>query len=258
MRFLYLSTCLAFVSFSSHAKTLGLEMLWNGMPVSPACFSALDPAEGNGPSEINLSECSANVENIKKEDNHRFAIEYAEGGYDLYAINDVKGNDYLVTYIWNGGGAGHFSSGMLVTTDEGILKVKERIPGGDRCNGGLISLKLDDDGKALATRWATPSDFPYIAYGEDRGIEPYRDLEGSASSCVAKVTEKDDALVSVELADMSTEESEWVNSYTYQKCFNSIVASQRKNKAVLEPDEFKKFMDEFFAQCVGNGKGSNP
>lgn len=250
--FLISMTCL---SFSAHAETQKLELIWNGAPVSPVCFSMLDPVEGNSPTQIKLSECSKNTENIKIEDNNRYALEYEEDGYDLYAINEVKGNDYLVTYIWNGGGTGHFSSGMLVSLDGDTLRLKQRIPGGDRCNGGLMSLKLDDAGDVVATRWATPADFPYMAYGDDKGIEPYKDLESSASSCIAKVTEKNDVLVSVELAEVAMTDDEWVNSYTYQRCFNKLATEQMQIKPVLNKDEYKIFMDKFFTQCVDKEKG---
>ncbi len=255
MRVLFFTGCMMCVAFSAHAETQKLELSWNGAPVSPVCFSVLDPVEGNGPTQVKLSECSKNVENIKIEDNNRYALEYAEDGYDLYAINAVNGNDYLVTYIWNGGGSGHFSSGMLVSLDGDTLKLKERIPGGDRCNGGLTSLKLDGEGGVVATRWATPADFPYMAYGDDKGIEAYKDLEASASSCIAKVTEQDDELVSVELEEVAMTDEGWVNGYTYQKCFNKMASEQRLIKPVLNKDEFKEFTDEFFAQCVEKGKG---
>lgn len=176
------------------AQDKGLALEWHGKPVSPACFSYLLLIGGEPSLSVNLETCSELDENadgvIRIEDGNIFSLDYGRG-YDSYVVNAIKGEDYLVTYMWNGGGApGQFSSAMKVRINGDMLSAEEYFGDGDRCNGGVIDLEFDKDGKVISTVWATPADFPSLAYKEYRGLVAYEDLEASELSCFAQARKK--------------------------------------------------------------------
>ena len=240
-------------------------LLWNGKEIPPLCFDKLLGPEAV--EKVDIATCEKNdaIKNIKtlrtKDSFLETSYQYAEEGesfsppYMSYRVVGKQGSDVVVETAWRSGGSGRFSEVLIVQIEGETLVVKKIIWGGDRCNGGILDAEIKDE-KIHATINITPADFPVIAYGEDRGIEAYADLEAGAASCFATVTYAGDDVSKVTLSvDFPWDGSkEWVSRYKYQACFNQTFSKQIKEKSELSLVEFRSFVDKFFKDCVSQTK----
>lgn len=240
-------------------KTLQTEL---GLTVSPLCFDQLFGPEGMKES-IDVTTCDAvsGYKNIKTElanGNYQTTYEFpsepdmpTETGIVSYeVIGQTTAGTAVQTYSETGG-TGRFSSIVMVDLKGNLLKVVNSVAGGDRCNGGLVDASIKD-GKLSYTVNATPGDFPILAWGSDKGIKPYEDLEASAMSCFAEVTYTDGVLSRVLLnADVVKETSDWSAQYKYQNCFNKKIREAINiGYADMTFDLFRNFMNGFEKECI--------
>ncbi|PZP56642.1 MAG: hypothetical protein DI586_02990 [Micavibrio aeruginosavorus] len=231
-----------------------------GMDVSPLCFEQLFGIDGpKGPIDVTNCETASGYKNIKtgtEEGRYRSLYEFpsepdmpAEKGFSSYELlGEVKGGLAVESYNETGG-TGRFSSLILVTLVGNTLSLVDQIAGGDRCNGGLTDAKVEN-GELVYSINATPGDFPVLAWGQDKGIKAYEDLEASAMSCFATVTFKGKDVQAVTFnPDAGQQGGEWTNQYAMQACFNKKFQSAAQIKPNLTPIEFRQFMDGFLADC---------
>ncbi len=233
-----------------------------GLEVSPLCFEQLFGIDGpKDPVDVTTCESKSGYKNIKTgidEGRYRSLYEFpsepdmpAETGFSSYELlGETKAGLAVETYSETGG-TGRFSSLILVTLVGNTLSLVDQIAGGDRCNGGLTEAKVEN-GELIYSLNATPGDFPSLAWGQDKGIKAYEDLEASAMSCFATVTYKGKDVQRISFNPEAGKQGEdWTSQYPMQACFNKEFS---KTKPELSAPEFKNFMDGFYAACVAPKK----
>ena len=232
-----------------------------GLTVSPLCFEQLIGGEGpKGPVDVTTCEQVSGYKNIKtgvEEGRYRSLYEFpaepdmpAEKGFSSYELLGNVPSGLAVQTYNESGGTGRFSSLVLVKLDGNMLSYVDTIAGGDRCNGGLTDARVEN-GKLIYSMNATPGDLPVLAWGNDKGLKAYEDLEASAMSCYATVTYTDGTLSNVSFnSDILQQQADSFGDYTYQKCFNAQFKKQiDSGKKDLTAAEFRKFMDDFLKAC---------
>lgn len=239
-------------------KTLKTDL---GLEVPPLCFEQLFGVDGpKGPVDVTTCEQASGYKNIQTGlDDGRYRTLYefpsepdmpAEKGFSSYELlGDVKGGTAVETYNETGG-TGRFSSLILVKLTGNTLSLVDQLAGGDRCNSGLTEAKVEN-GKLVYSLSLTPGDFPMLAWGSDKGLKAYEDLEASAMSCFATATFEDGTLAKISLnPDAGKQGGDWSKQYTKQECFNKeFSAAIADGKIDMTPQEFKTFMDKFLTAC---------
>lgn len=232
-----------------------------GLNISPLCFEQLFGTDGpKGPIDVTTCESKSGYKNIQtgiEEGRYRSLYEFpsepdmpAEKGFSSYEfLGDIKAGSVIETYNETGG-TGRFSSLILVTLNGNTLTLVDQLAGGDRCNNGLTDANVENGQLAYSTN-ITPGDFPLLAWGSEKNIKPYEDLEASAMSCFAIATFKDGTLSKISLnPDAGKQNDDWTTQFAKQKCFNKKFKSQIESGDLeLTPKEFQKFMDDFLKSC---------
>lgn len=188
------------------------------------------------------------------------------------------------------GGTGIFSAlvfvegwpeGDLVGEDVRLRQVGV-LEGGDRCNGGIAEVSIDDRSVLRLGERLTPFDLfifrPARAIRKDRergfyeaienpsadlvsprlmALEPYQDLDTAAASCIGAATTEFDLdagtarLVSITVTGLIDDDPEWVARHRHQACFNRVV----KNAVpvfpkTLTPQQVKAMSETFETECL--------
>ena len=162
----------------------------------------------------------------------------------------------------------------------GGLNLVGALERGDRCNGGIASAKMTSEWTLELGEKLTPHDlFVYRAVRalkrdktkvqyeavENETIEPisprlmelepYRDLDTAATSCIGTATTEYDLdggtskLVSITLTGLG--DPKLVAKHKYQACFNKVVkAAVPSFPKTLEPDEIRALSKTFESQCL--------
>lgn len=257
--------CAVFVSpFMVQAETVEKEepfrVIWDGKDVPPLCFEDLLPIEGSGPDHVAIAGCGAmpkkkDVKTYSKdggiETEYRYdGDESRQTSYVAYKVIGEIDKGYVVQTNMSGGGSGVFSNVVVVKVDKDALLKVDEIFGGDRCNGGISSVSVDH-GQVIVGRYYTPADFRRIIYKEKHYLMR-GGLESSAASCFAEVFKKGDVITSIKLKAEALNHADetWVAKYKYQTCFNQVFSRQVQQKTDLSLQEFKEFVDHFYATCV--------
>lgn len=234
-----------------------------GLSVSPLCFERFFNVDQPVKSlDITTCESLSGYQNIKTGlEDGRYQTTYnfpaepdmpSETGISSYEMLGETPEGIAVQTYSETGGTGRFSTILLVQSEGNILTLNRQVTGGDRCNNGITEASVEDSVLTYSVN-ITPADFPVLAWGQDKGLAAYEDLEASAMSCFATATYKDGALHSIQLDPEAVQNpGDWSDQYTYQKCFNTefkkaIDAGQAK----MTPENFKSFMDSFSSACVG-------
>lgn len=234
-----------------------------GVEVPPLCFERFFNTD-QPVKEIDITTCESlsGYVNIKTglvdgeyQTTYSFPAEPdmpAETGLASYQMLGNTSEGIAIQTYSETGGTGRFSSILLANLKGNMLSLIRHVIGGDRCNGGIVASKVEN-GTLIYSVNITPGDFPSLAWGQDKGLKAYEDLEASAMSCFATATYTDGALTSVELnPDALKEAGDWSDQYTYQKCFNAeFEKTLNSNPGSLSPENFKIFMDRFYTSCVG-------
>lgn len=244
---------------------------WKGKPIPPMCFDSFISLSSIEPSKsIDVKKCeklSSDMEiyetykynghlittyGFKNEGNKE---EGSRPAFVSYYVAGKTDKGYVTEVTLGGGGSGEFSSIVFVDINGDTLLNLGHIEGGDRCNGGIVSLEIVKN-KIQKTISATPMDLIDLSYGSDMGLQAYKDLENSAGSCFADVTYLDHKVVNISLnkSPVENKDQDWIGSYKYQKCFNEVFREQIKKKSDLTLSELKKSMDLFFTICVKDSK----
>ena len=228
----------------------------HGKPIDPACpVAAVQLKDGQA---VALKSCQTALKPAFG--GGYFSVDHSASGGDAddsYSVLAASGARYAISINWNSGGSGIFSSLLLLRRDgDTLVREKAFSNGGDRCNGGIA--EAEADGATLT--WSenlTPYDL--VARGGVRTLEAYKDLEASASSCVATVdhtyhldTGREDAVMVSFDATHLDDVAGWTEQYKYQHCFNAwygAYASKHGGDALTEAD-VKAFAAGFLKTCV--------
>jgi hypothetical protein len=242
---------LAIITNSAFA---GSELMYNSKPVHPTCLEKLQNETRAG-AEVALSSC---VKNSKKtsvrdgyytteDDNNPKQTEFTS-----YAVIGKKGDNYLIVVATSTGGSGLFTDALWVKMKDGTLTLLKSLAGGDRCNGGVE--KVADWKYSINL---TPSEMMTYGSGAPLKIDAYRDLDASASSCVAKamyrfdpVNEKAE-LINVQLGSEPLAMEDWLKELRFQFCFNNLYNTYiARGQITLNETEMDHFKNQFENFCI--------
>lgn len=173
-------------------------------------------------------------------------------------IGHPKENQFLLHYLWNGGGSGHFTGILHVETKNGFLSLLRELPyQGDRCNGGL-SVVGDGDNIRI-TQNLTPVDFlEQSPLGKSLTTQDELDLEVSAASCYAEVVygieEKKASLkpLGIKIKDIGNTNTDIKTRHSPQGCFDKIfqeLFSKTKGQ-LIQKKEIDQFVLNFKKECL--------
>lgn len=219
----------------------------DGKPVPSSCLAEL----GDVGKTLNLAHCGD--PSVKPKTNAgMIGYDDPQGGYFYYRyLGQADGLDILFLQS-SGGGSGHFTSLVGITRNGQTLTPKRYYAGGDRCNGGLSNASVAK-GHLTFDQAVTPYDL--VALGDPgTKFEAYKDLEASASSCVAEshMTNGSEHWTGVTLTEQNlTDDQGWTNQYRYQACFNALYRETvAQGHTELNRDGVKAFAAAFSKRCV--------
>lgn len=244
---------------AAHADTATLpaELMNNGAPVEALCFENVSADEW-----LDVNQCvtgdivkvPAKPEDAWAKDLLGYRYRYKQDtsdaqSYSFYQyVGQWNGSPVIVSY-GSGGGTGQFTSLMSIERAGAKVRVLQGFAAGDRCNGGISDAKIEG-GTLKYGQNMTPIDFLQIADDNPNDVQPYEDLEASAASCFAVARFEDEKLTGVSLLPLPADASDTA-PYKYQACFNklynALLASGKKELSVKELKEFTKNFNE---QCV--------
>jgi hypothetical protein len=238
------------------------ELLFNGQPIDPLCFEAVSADEW-----LDVSKCTdADVVKVVGMPSEAFANRI---GYQ-YHFKDVDGTPQAYSYYeyigsWNGapviktyangGGNGRFSALLSIERNANKIRVLQGFAAGDRCNGGVTDVKLEQ-GTLAYGQWISPFDFLQMVDDNPADLRAYDDLDASASSCYGVARYKDGELSGVTLMtetqeDLLSDTPENMQKSPYQKCFNELYSAYlTQGKKDLSIQQLKEFTGEFNRLCI--------
>ncbi len=247
------------------SATLPEELMFNGKPIDPLCFEAVSADEW-----LDVSKCSG--DDIVKTEGlpsdkftgkigyqyHFKDVDSSVVAYSYYDyIGSWNGSPVLLTHA-NGGGTGHFSALISVERNANKIRVLQGFAAGDRCNGGITDVKLEQ-GTLAYGQWISPFDFLQIVDDNPAELRAYDDLDASAASCYGIAYYKDGELMSISLEkdgeNAPSELAETSEKSPYQTCFNELYSAYlRQGKKDLSIQQLKEFTGEFNRLCITDEK----
>lgn len=244
-------------------------LLYQDQPIDPLCFYQPESNQ----STVYLDKCGLKIMPNQKISNHNaklikegyvgadYVSEDAKGnttysaGYSYYKVIGKVGDNYVISTINSGGGSGEFAAVLLVKRT-GDRLVLNGLAGGDRCNGGIASAKIEKS-KLIYTVNMTPYDFLALAKQNPHNLTAYQDLAACAACCVATATFVRDLaiegsqakLISVRLNEDYSGFAQ-ANASNAQACFDELVDEYiDTEKRNLTPEQLKQFVTEFNQRC---------
>lgn len=239
------------------AKTLPAELIYNGQPVDAKCFEDmsadewLDVAACVPPEITKLPDPAGEWANGKIGYNYRYKEDMSDAvSYSYYDYIGLWNAAPVILSYSSGGGTGQFTSLASVERVANKIRVLQGFGAGDRCNGGVVDAKIEY-GVLYYGQNMTPIDFLQMAEDNPHDLQPYDDLEASASSCFGIARFRDEKFVGVTLLDMPESQPAAGTTYKYQDCFNKLFrAKLAKGEKELSVNELKEFTGEFNQVCL--------
>jgi hypothetical protein len=231
----------------------------DGKPVDTTCLLTLANGDSSRFDAIDLRRCHRTDIVMKhgSPDPAMIGFDYADKddpneprpSYFYYRFLGPYHDHALLFIEFGGGGTGQFSRLVGVDQNGSVLKATEEIAGGDRCNGGIDNAIVSRDGLSYDER-VTPFDLIALAGAASR-LEAYKDLEASASSCVAVVHHLNKQWISVTLSNPDfQDQTGWTEQYRYQPCFNRIYRGYvARGETRLDRVGVARFASTFEAAC---------
>lgn len=229
-----------------------LKILFGSVPKSPK------------KSSVDLAKCEFLKSSLFIENNAvTFERPKGEGMAQYEVIANTAKDEFLLKYLWNGGGSGYFSGVQLVSLKGPTLRLIKQFPlGGDRCNGGT-SIHKSKEGKTELKRNLTPIDFLELSSaGRALKLEAYEDLESSAASCYAQqiyellTGDKKQGvrfnLLGTQTLDIGETNTDLKTRYSLQGCFDvqfNKLRSSKKSK-LLTAKDLEDFALSFKKACI--------
>ncbi len=260
-------------AFSQEAKpasvttpTLPEELMFNGKPIDPLCFEAVSADEW-----LDVSKCTdddvVKVDGMPSEAfanriGYQYHFKDVEGTPQAYSyyeyVGSWNGAPVIMTYA-NGGGNGRFSALISIERNAGKIRVLQGFAAGDRCNGGITDVKLEQ-GTLAYGQWISPFDFLQMVDDNPADLRAYDDLDASASSCYGVARYKDGELSGISLVmeerqNLLGDTPENTQKSSYQKCFNELYSTYlAQGKKDLSIQQLKEFTGEFNRLCITDEK----
>ena len=166
-----------------------------------------------------------------------------------------KGNHTLII-------ASNKTNGSSATTVNWVEKNKDKVTilktlaSGDRCKGGVKKIKDWQYAVNL-----TPVDLVSLGTGAALKLDAYRDLDASATSCVAEAIYEFNPdtqmakLLHVKLASKEMTMESWVLDLNFQYCFNRLFNTYLdRGQIILTQTDLNRFKNEFEGICMASGR----
>jgi len=259
--FLFLSGASA-LAFSAPSVTIPNELMYRGKPIDSLCFAEIP--ESN---LIDLRKCGAEKSNYVVKEGYEKLMNEGFMGYawlDSDMPSGPQGSTYYRFYpagksaFWiyainNGGGSGVFTSILQIERrDVNTLAVK-LIDGGDRCNGGLENVSVNNDIMSYSVNLTA---FDVIALdNSDIKLKAYEDLASCAVCCVAKAQYSLNADDKPVFEGIKFEKYASINEMpeqgSLQGCFNKLSFEYiNKNDMALNQDQLHELVGKFTKLCT--------
>ena len=245
----YLTLLAALAAAPLYAAAIPPELTFNNAPIEALCFEKVSADEW-----VDLGSCvskeieklPANPADTWTADKIGYHYRYKEDASDAVSysyyhyIGQWNGTPVVVSY-GSGGGTGQFSSLMSIDRNANKVRVLQGFAAGDRCNGGVVNARIEW-GTLHYGQHMTPIDFLQIAEDNPNDVQPYEDLEASATSCYGVAHFEDEKFTGVTLQDIPADTPENATMYKYQPCFNrlyrGLLSAGKKELSVTELNEF--------------------
>lgn len=158
------------------------SFLFENKIIHPECVLELQDV-----SSVDLKKCRQKSTIVIENDSVTTYRPKNQGMAQYKVVANPSQDQFLIRYLWNGGGSGYFSGIQLLDLKASKLSLlKDFELSGDRCNGGVV-IEKDKSGEIRIQRNLTPIDFLELSStGRSLNLESYEDLEASATSCFAQ------------------------------------------------------------------------
>jgi len=235
-------------------------LIVDGKPVDTICLMHLSNEDSSWRDPIDLGHCGHDDIVIKSQSADPrmtgFSYDYRNSPsemrqpYFLYRFLGPYRGHSLLFVEYGGGGTGEFTGIISLDIRGYILKPVDSLASGDRCNGGLWHVSLAG-GHLSYHQHITPYDLVALADGAPK-LEAYKDLEASASSCVANVNYQDAQWASVSLSDPDLmDQAGWTDQFRHQACFNGVYrAFAARHETELDRNGVNRFTKAFSESCL--------
>jgi hypothetical protein len=251
-------------------------LLIDGKTINVMCLYNLDINERPPSAWVDTRKCEANDikvgRQITAEGMIGFEYNDADGGqgmsqpyFSYRYIGKFHGRP-LIFVESSGGGTGQFTSLVALEFGNHAIRAVENIAGGDRCNGGVSSVGISN-GRLHYDQDITPFDviglgsttqkidaIVTLQDGRKVSLRAYKDLEDSASSCVATVHNLNQKWTSVSLSQRDwKDETGWTERYAYQACFNRVYRDfVARGEVDLDQTGVVRLANEFAKSCLAS------
>ncbi len=231
-------------------------------PIHPLCLSQAVDLYRSGDSEaLDLTQCPQETPPVLQPDGMLYTDNPVDpdfpeiyAGYSSYRVIGKSGDLFIVLHSWNGGGSGHFSYLYGVRFSPPLLKLETHYESGDRCNGGVVSARVEGE-SLIFQQNATPADF-FNLTGKTYPKIP--ELEYCPVCCAGIVETslnlKTSVVALLGLAIGPERRSAPQDAADgAQTCFNKIYdAYLDKGFSLLDKDQIVAFNDAVIEECVSS------
>ncbi|MCW8416713.1 hypothetical protein OQJ18_14380 [Fluoribacter dumoffii] len=174
-------------------------------------------------------------------------------GYSYYKFFSAGKNLYWVYTINSGGGTGEFTTLYQVKRKNTTTLEAEMLIGGDRCNGGIQNVSLENH-HLIFSQNLTAFDFIALSKTSAPQLKAYDDLAACAICCVAEAYYElnSDAKLQLNYVDLGTvnDIKEMPEQGALQPCFNQLlVAYAAGGKRKLKQNMLDEFAAKFMNTC---------
>lgn len=290
-----LTTWLALALFSPYAAAedavtpplsdmpVPAAILHHDKPIDPMCFAAQFSMESEL-EMIDLNACDSTqitaLEYWENEDGTRAVTykynddEFAGVPYPYMAYRAIPdpshpdSPDIGILTTWSGGGTGQFSTLYKMRREGDFLYVLKIYAGGDRCNGGIGSAEMDEQGRMSYGINITPYDMLVLGGDPNRTIlntvEPFDDLDACAACCYGEAHFREDIFEKItlnpelpeRLADKYDQGQDPAPEQEIQACFDNLVALQFEGSSTeYDTADWESFIGEIEHTCLGRMEG---
>ena len=256
----FLSSCSFFQKKAPEKKTPELPkaqgFLFEKKIIHPECVLPLQDV-----SEVDLNKCRPKSTIVVEEGGVTTYHPKNQGMAQYKVIANPAQDEFLIRYLWNGGGSGFFSGIQLLGLRGSTLKlVKDFSIGGDRCNGGVLT-ENSPSGDLRILQNQTPIDFLEASQtGRSLNLESYEDLEASATSCYAQLvftptptkTGLKLELLGMKTLEIGDKNTDIQTRHSLQGCFDVQFNKLRKTKKneLLQKKDLEDFARGFKKACL--------
>ncbi|MBA2648949.1 MAG: hypothetical protein H0U75_04975 [Legionella sp.] len=173
-------------------------------------------------------------------------------GYSYYKFFKANADAFWVYTVSNSGGNGEFTQLLKVQPGQSDTLQVETIMEGDRCNGGISKVKLQDSKLDFSVN-VTAFDIIALSKNHDPSLKAYDDLAACAVCCFGKAHyELKGSKPQLKYIDLGgiTNSKDRPDQGRYQSCLNDLLTSRVINgHNKLNLAQLDELVSQFSKQC---------